>query len=79
MVLGGVRTKTEMDNGDHVLCWKRGDLLWLQYGRALQFSKTFADQFDQVPVGWRRVLLRVVVDRIDDTQVRLKRFCADGV
>ena len=77
MVFGGVRTKVEVDNGDHVLYWKHGDLLWLQHGRALQFIKAFAGQFDQVPISWRWVL-KVVVDRIDDTQVRLKRFCADG-
>jgi hypothetical protein len=39
-----------------VLCWKRRDLLWLQHGRALQFSKAFAGQFDQVPARWWRVL-----------------------
>ncbi len=77
VVLGGVRTKSEVDNGHHVLCWKHGDFLRLQHGRALQFSKAFAGQFDQVPTCWRRVL-KVVVDRIDDAQVRLKRFGADG-
>ncbi len=48
MVFGDVRTKAEVDDGHHVLCWKRGDLLWLQYGRVLQSSKAFAGQFDQV-------------------------------
>ncbi len=65
-----VGSKVVPDDGEHVLCWKRRDLLWLHHGRALQFSKTFEDQFDQVPSRWWRVL-KIVVYVINSTQVRL--------
>jgi hypothetical protein len=52
-------------------------MLRVQHGRALQFSKAFGGQFDQVPARWWWVL-KIVVDSIDGADVRLKRFCADG-
>jgi hypothetical protein len=51
-----------------MICWKLCDLLRLYHGRALQFSETFAGQFDQVPTRWWWVL-KIVVDRIDGAQV----------
>ncbi len=71
------RSKTVHDNGEHVLCRKHRDILRVQYGGTLQFSKAFAGQFDQVPARWWWVL-KIVVDSIDGPDVRLKRFCADG-
>jgi hypothetical protein len=47
-----------------MLSWKRCDLLRLHHGRALQFSKAFAGQFDQLATrGWR--VLKIGVYRID--------------
>ena len=48
------------------------DLLRLKHGGALQFSEALTSQFDKMATCRRRVL-KVVVHRVDDTQVRLKR------
>jgi len=57
--------------------WKTRDLLRLKHERALQLSKAFAREFDQMPSRWWWVL-KVVMDSVDRAQARLERFCTDG-
>ena len=74
-MLGDVGAKPKLNDSPHVLWRKCSDLLWLKHGRALQFSETFASQFDQMPARrWR--VLKVVVHSVDGTEVRLERFRA---
>ena len=71
-MVGGVGAKPELHNCKHVLGRKCRDLLRLKHGGALQFSEALTSQFDKMATSRRRVL-KVVVHRVDGTQVRLKR------
>ena len=74
VVLGDVGSKPELHNSKHVLSRKHRDLLRLKHGGDLQFSESFASQFDEMPTRrWR--VLKVVVHSVDHTQVRLEQFC----
>ena len=71
VVLGSVGTKPEVNDRKHVLCRKHRDLLRLKYDGVLQFSETFASQFDQMSV-YRCGVLKVVVDNVDHGEVRME-------